>query len=153
MTDRLVYVRRFYGIKMSVETTTVLRISRQTSPVQIMLCQKRLDIVEYFRSMITNDARSISGINPLHSELNPTRKNQHAELFCGVIKFCPCFSKKTWVSVYTQIWHSTTFMIDSVLRHCADNKRRGLSMLPNVGHQILHVKIAGITRSSPYSLR
>jgi len=28
-----------------------------------------------------------------------------------------------------------------------------MSMLPNVGHQIVHVKIAGITRSSPYSLR
>jgi len=26
-------------------------------------------------------------------------------------------------------------------------------MLPNVGHQIVHVKIAGISRSSPYSLR
>jgi len=44
-------------------------------------------------------------------------------------------------------------MIDSVLRHCADNKKRGLSMLPNVGHQILYVKIAGITRRSPYSPR
>ena len=44
-------------------------------------------------------------------------------------------------------------MIDSVLKHCADNKKSGLSMLPNVGHEIVHVKIAGITRSSPYSLR
>jgi hypothetical protein len=42
-------------------------------------------------------------------------------------------------------------MIDSVLRHCADNKKRGLPMLPNVRHQIVHVKIAGLTRSSPYS--
>jgi len=42
-------------------------------------------------------------------------------------------------------------MIDSVLRHCADNKKRGLSVLPNVGHQIVHIKVAGITRSSPYS--
>ena len=44
-------------------------------------------------------------------------------------------------------------MIDSGLRYCADNKKRGLSILPNVGHEIVHVKIAGITRSSPYSLR
>jgi len=44
-------------------------------------------------------------------------------------------------------------MIHLVLRHCADNKKRGLSMLSNVGHQIEHVKIVGITRSSPYSLR
>jgi len=42
-------------------------------------------------------------------------------------------------------------MTDSVLRHCADNKKRGLSALPNVGRLIVHVKIAGITRSSPYT--
>jgi len=45
----------------------------------------------------------------------------------------------------------TPFVIDSVLKHCADNENRGLSMLPNVVHQIVYVKIAGITRRSPYS--
>jgi len=45
------------------------------------------------------------------------------------------------------------FVIDSVLRHYADNKKRGLSVLPNLGHQIVNVKISGITRSSPYSPR
>ena len=90
-------------------------------------------------------------ISPLRAELNPICKSQLAELFCRVFKFCTCFSKN--LSVYTQIWHRTPFMIDSVLRHCADNKKRGLSMLPNVGHQIVHIKIAGITRRSPYSLR
>ena len=44
-------------------------------------------------------------------------------------------------------------MIDSVLRHFAESKKRGLSMLPNVGHQIIRVKIVDISRSSPYSLR
>jgi len=44
-------------------------------------------------------------------------------------------------------------MIDSVLRHCTDNKKRGLLLLPNIGHQIVHIKTADITRSSPYSLR
>jgi len=39
-------------------------------------------------------------------------------------------------------------MTDSVLRHCADIKKRGLLMLPNVGHQIVHIKIDGITTSS-----
>jgi len=43
-----------------------------------------------------------------------------------------------------------SFTIDSVLRHRAESKKRGLSVLPNVGRQIVHVKIAGITRSSPY---
>jgi hypothetical protein len=39
-------------------------------------------------------------------------------------------------------------MIYSVLSHCADNKNRGLSALPNVGHQIEHIKIAGILHIS-----
>jgi len=93
-------------------------------------------------------------INALNTKLNPIRKSQLAELFCEVFKFCAWFSKKkTWLSVYTQIWHRTPFMTDSVLRHCADNKKRGLSTLQNVGHQIVHVKIAGITRRTPYSPR
>ena len=44
-------------------------------------------------------------------------------------------------------------MIDSVLRHCADNKKRGLSVLPSVGLQSVHVKVADVTRSSPCSPR
>jgi len=59
MTDRLVYIRRFYGSRMIVRTNVVTRISRQPSPVQIMMWQTKMDIVEYykyFRRMITNDA-------------------------------------------------------------------------------------------------
>jgi len=37
-------------------------------------------------------------------------------------------------------------MIDSVLRYCVENKKRELLILPKLGHQIVHVKIAGITR-------
>ena len=89
--------------------------------------------------------------NPLNAKLNPICKSQLAELFCGVFKFCACFSQN--LTACTQIWHRTPFMIESVLRYCADNKKRGLSMLPNVGHQIVYVKTAGIIRSSPYSPR
>jgi len=32
-------------------------------------------------------------LNPLNAELNPICKSQLAELFCGVFKFCSCFSK------------------------------------------------------------
>ena len=35
-------------------------------------------------------------------------------------------------------------MIDSVLRHCVDNKKRELSKLSNVGHQIVHVKLLAL---------
>jgi hypothetical protein len=47
---------------MNVQTTKVLRISRQQSPTQVMIYQKQLETVEYFSyfdSMITNDARCI----------------------------------------------------------------------------------------------
>jgi hypothetical protein len=42
------------------EKTKVMRIARETSPVQIMAKHRQLDNVEYFYylgSMITNDAR------------------------------------------------------------------------------------------------
>jgi len=45
---------------MNVEKTKVLRISRQSSPVQILIDQKQLENVEYLNylcSMITKDAR------------------------------------------------------------------------------------------------
>ena len=34
-----------------------------------------------------------SVVNPLNTELNPNCKSQLIELFCGVFKFCACFSK------------------------------------------------------------
>jgi len=37
-------------------------------------------------------------INPLNTELNPICKSQLAELFCGVFKFCACFSKNLNIS-------------------------------------------------------
>jgi hypothetical protein len=37
-----------------------------------------------------------------------------------------------------------------VLKHCAANRNRVLSALPNVGPYIYNVKISGFTRSSIY---
>jgi hypothetical protein len=57
---RLIETGRLYGMEMNVEKTMVMRISRQPSPMKIMIDQKQLDNVEYFNyfgSMITNDAR------------------------------------------------------------------------------------------------
>jgi hypothetical protein len=45
---------------MNAEKSEAMRISRQPSPVQIMIDQQRLQNVEYFNylcSMLTNDAR------------------------------------------------------------------------------------------------
>jgi hypothetical protein len=47
-------------MKMNVGKTKVMKISRQPSPMKIMLDQKQLENVEYFNyldSMITSDAR------------------------------------------------------------------------------------------------
>ena len=38
--NRFIEVERLYGIEMNVEKTQVKRISRQQSPVQIMIDQK-----------------------------------------------------------------------------------------------------------------
>jgi hypothetical protein len=60
MVDRLIEIGRRYGMEMSVEKTKVMRISRQPSPMKIMIDQKQLENVEYFNylgSMITNDGR------------------------------------------------------------------------------------------------
>jgi hypothetical protein len=58
--DRLIEIGRRYGMEMNVEKTKVTRISRQPSPIKIMIDQKQLQNVEYFNylgSVITNDAR------------------------------------------------------------------------------------------------
>ena len=55
----------FYGMGINVETTKVMKISRQSSPIQIMIDQKQPKNVEYYSylcSMITNDARCMQEI-------------------------------------------------------------------------------------------
>jgi hypothetical protein len=54
-------------------------------------------------------------------------------------------------SVYTQLCHKITFCVDSMLKHCAANRKRRLSALPNVGPNIYDVKISGFTRNSIYT--
>ena len=60
MIDKLTKIGRCYGMEMNVEKTKVMRISRQPSPVTIMIEQKQLENVEYFKylgSILTNDGR------------------------------------------------------------------------------------------------
>jgi len=60
MLDKLIEIGRCYGMEMNVEKTKVMRISRQPSPVTIMIDQKPLENVECFKylgSMLTNDGR------------------------------------------------------------------------------------------------
>jgi len=58
--DKLIKIGSCYGMEMNVGKTKVMRISRQPSPVTIMINQKQLENVECFKylgSMLTNDAR------------------------------------------------------------------------------------------------
>jgi len=60
MIDKLTEIGRCYFMEMHVEKTKVVRISRQPSPVTIMINQKQLENVECFKylgSMLTNDGR------------------------------------------------------------------------------------------------
>ena len=65
MTDRLIEIVRCYGMGSNVQKATMLKISRQRFPIQIMNDQKQLDNVDYFNylgNMITNNARSTKEI-------------------------------------------------------------------------------------------
>jgi hypothetical protein len=47
MIIRLTEISRYYGMEMNVEETKIIRISRQTSPPQIIIDKKQPASVEY----------------------------------------------------------------------------------------------------------
>jgi len=53
MIDKLIEIGRCYGTEINVEKTKVMRISRQPSPVTIMIGQKQLENVECFNIWVT----------------------------------------------------------------------------------------------------
>jgi hypothetical protein len=66
MINKLIEVGGCYGMEINAEKTKVMRISRQTSPVTIMIDQKQLENVECFKylgSMLTSDGRCTCEIN------------------------------------------------------------------------------------------
>ena len=57
---KLIEIGRCYGMEMNVEKTKVMSISRQPSPLTIMIDQKQLENVECFKylgSLLTNDEK------------------------------------------------------------------------------------------------
>jgi len=58
MTKRLTEYGRFYGMEINVEKTKVMRISRQPSPIQIMIHKKKqpknVACFSYLARIITN---------------------------------------------------------------------------------------------------
>ena len=60
MIDKLIEIGGCYGMEMNVEKTKVMRISRQSFPLKIMIDQKQLENVESFKYLgriLTNDVR------------------------------------------------------------------------------------------------
>ena len=60
MINRIIDVEIGYEMEINVDKTKVMRISRQTFPVHIMIDQKHLQNVEYLNylcSMTTHDAK------------------------------------------------------------------------------------------------
>ena len=60
MIDKLTETGRYYSMEMNVETSKVLRISRQPTPVTITIDQKQLENVKCFKylgSMLTDAGR------------------------------------------------------------------------------------------------
>jgi len=49
MIGKLIEIGRCYGMEMNVEKTKVMRISRQPFPVKIIIDQKQLENVEFFK--------------------------------------------------------------------------------------------------------
>jgi hypothetical protein len=65
--ERLIEDGRFYGMEMNMVKTKLMCISRQPSPVHIVIDQRQLDNVEYFNcvgSKLINDARCLGEIKP-----------------------------------------------------------------------------------------
>jgi len=48
MIDKLTGTRQCYGLEMNVQKLKVITISRQPSPVQIIIDQKQKENMEYF---------------------------------------------------------------------------------------------------------
>jgi hypothetical protein len=60
MIDRVIDIGGCYGVEMKVDEIEVIRISRELSPLQIMMDQKQLENVEYVKhlgKMVVNNAR------------------------------------------------------------------------------------------------
>ena len=60
MIDKLIETGRCYGMEMNVVKAQVMRISRQPSPVTIMIDQKQLENMKCFKylgSILTNYGR------------------------------------------------------------------------------------------------
>ena len=63
MIDKLIEIGRYYGMEMNVEKTKVMRISRQPSPVTVMIDQKQLENVECFNPLPALTYQTVLDLN------------------------------------------------------------------------------------------
>ena len=82
ISDRMTETGRCYGMEMNVgEKIGLMRISRQQSPVQIMIDRKQPENVEYLKYLccvITNDTRCTCGIKTRIAMVNVTFSKKKA---------------------------------------------------------------------------
>jgi len=87
MVDKLTEIGRCYGMEINVEETKVMRISRQTIPVKIMIDQKQLENVQSFKylgSILTNDGSYTCEIKPRIAMANAAFNKKRA-LFTSIL--------------------------------------------------------------------
>jgi hypothetical protein len=65
MNDRLSETGRSYGMEINVGNANVMRISREPSPLQVVINQKKLENVKYsnYLCSITNDGKCTHEVN------------------------------------------------------------------------------------------
>jgi hypothetical protein len=108
MIGKRIEIGRCYGMEMNVEKTKVMRISRQPFPVKIMIGQKQLESVEYFKysaSMLTNDRRCTCEIKSRIAMAKAAFNKKRGSFYCTLdLKL-----RKKLVKCY--IWSIALYMV------------------------------------------
>ena len=115
----VIEVGRCYGMEINVEKTKVTKISRQTSPVTIMITQTQLESVECFKylgSMLTNDGRCTCETK-CRIAMAKAAFNKMKNLFTGTLDL---ELRKKLVKCY--IWSIVLYGAETWMLHVVDQK-------------------------------
>jgi hypothetical protein len=118
MIDKLIEIRR-WKMEMNVEKTKVMRISRQPSPVKIMIDQKQLENMESFKylgSILTNDGKCTCEIKCMITMAKATY-NKKSNLFTSTLDL---ELRKKLVSCY--VWSIALYGAESWTLRAVDQK-------------------------------
>ncbi|GFG39086.1 hypothetical protein Cfor_11199 [Coptotermes formosanus] len=81
------------GMEMNVEETRVMRISRQPSPIQIMIDQKQLKSVKYFNCLESHGKSSIEQEEYFTRQLDLKLRKKLVKCYIWSIAF---YGAETW---------------------------------------------------------